>query len=222
MYLVLNLKVYDSCYGKSLDKMVKAVNDFKGTNGVDIIVAPPNYEVSRIKSQFPKLKVYAQTVDLVDFGSHTGSMPLLAVAAAGLDGFIINHSENRKPMADIERAIAISKERNIDYIVCVANVDELKKVLEFKPKKVSIEPPELIGSGISVSTAKPDIIVESVKFTKKISPQTELLVGAGISNESDVRKSIQLGARGVLLASAFVKATDYKKKLEEFVSGFKI
>jgi triosephosphate isomerase len=34
------------------------------------------------------------------------------------------------------------------------------------------------------------------------------LVGAGVSNATDVATSLKLGAEGVLLASAFVKAKD--------------
>ena len=222
MYLVLNLKVYKESYGESLDRMVQAVADFKEPQGVDIIIAPPTAELSRIRSRFVRLKVYAQTVDPNDLGSFTGSTPLASVQACGLDGFIINHSESKKKIADIEAVIALAKSKGMDHVVCVADIEELKKVLVFKPKMVAIEPPELIGSGISVSTAKPDIVIKAVEATKRISPATSLLVGAGISNELDVRRSIELGAQGVLLASAFVKAPDHKKKLEELIRGFKV
>jgi thiazole synthase ThiGH ThiG subunit len=44
-------------------------------------------------------------------------------------------------------------------------------------------------------------------------------VGAGVSTPGDVKKSFELGAEGVLLASAFVKAPDPKKFAEDFAAA---
>ena len=221
MYLVINFKAYGEGYGKSLDRLVQVINDIKPPQGIDIIIAPPNPELSRIKSKFPKLKVYAQTVDLNELGSYTGTMPISAVALCGIDGFIINHPEKRRTIPEIESAITLSRKMGINYLVCVSNLEELKKVLKFKPSITSIEPPELIGTGVSAAAANPDLIVNAVQLTKKISPDTELLLGAGISGPLDIKKAIKLGTKGVMLASAFVKSKEPEKKLGELLSGFK-
>ena len=45
------------------------------------------------------------------------------------------------------------------------------------------------------------------------------IVGAGVSNETDVAKCAELGAQGVLLASAYVKAKDPKNLLAEMAEA---
>jgi triosephosphate isomerase len=92
--------------------------------------------------------------------------------------------------------------------VCAKDVPEAVKLAQYNPTAIAVEPPELIGSGISVSSARPEIVSESVAAIKKVSPGTLALVGAGVSNANDVATSLKLGAEGVLLASAFVKAKD--------------
>ncbi|RLG06224.1 MAG: triose-phosphate isomerase, partial [Thaumarchaeota archaeon] len=81
------------------------------------------------------------------------------------------------------------------------------------PEILAIEPPELIGTGIPVSKAKPEVVTGAVEAVKRINPRVHVLCGAGISTGDDVAKAIELGTEGVLLASAYVKAKDPKKLL---------
>ena len=81
------------------------------------------------------------------------------------------------------------------------------------------EPPELVGGNISVSTARPEIIRNSAERVKKISPATMVLCGAGIKNQSDVKKAIELGAGGVGVASGIVKAHDIEKAMRDIAGG---
>ena len=73
----------------------------------------------------------------------------------------------------------------------------------------------MIGSGVSVSNAKPEIVTETIKKIKAVNDMIPVLCGAGVSNAEDVKKALGLGVDGILLASAFVKAEDPKK----FLSG---
>ena len=82
---------------------------------------------------------------------------------------------------------------------------------------VAFEDPELIGTGISVSKAKPELVrrnIEAIRAGMAIP-----LVGAGISTAEDVIASIALGAQGVLVASAVVKAKDVEAKVREFIEA---
>ncbi|MCD6235493.1 MAG: triose-phosphate isomerase, partial [Thaumarchaeota archaeon] len=83
------------------------------------------------------------------------------------------------------------------------------------PDMIAIEPPELIGTGIPVSKAKPEVVSGAVEAVKRINTEVHVLCGAGISTGEDVARAIELGAEGVLLASAYVKAKDPKKVLSE-------
>ena len=97
-------------------------------------------------------------------------------------------------------------------IVCVKSLIEAKKVAKLKPDYIAYEPPSLIGGKISVSTAKPDVIKKVVKAMK-----IPILVGAGIHCNEDVKKSYELGAKGILVSSAIVKAKDPEKILKELI-----
>ncbi|MFH0972244.1 MAG: triose-phosphate isomerase, partial [Candidatus Micrarchaeota archaeon] len=99
------------------------------------------------------------------------------------------------------------------------DLHEAVAIAKLHPPCIAVEPPELIGSGISVSSANPGIVTDSVREIKKIDPKIIVLVGAGVSNAADVRKSIELGAEGVLLASAFVKSKDPEELLEEMLNA---
>ncbi len=62
---------------------------------------------------------------------------------------------------------------------CVSNIilnpvsvqiilQQVKAIATFNPDAVAVEPPELIGSGIPVSQAQPEVVEDSVKGVKSI------------------------------------------------------
>ncbi len=64
----------------------------------------------------------------------------------------------------------------------------------------------LVGSGISVSQAQPEVISGTVDLIRKVNDDVVILCGAGISNGDDVTAAMKLGSQGVLLASAVAKS----------------
>jgi triosephosphate isomerase len=80
-----------------------------------------------------------------------------------------------------------------------------------------VEPPELIGGDISVTSANPEIVSGAVKEIKTIAPRVRVLCGAGVKTAEDVRIAIELGTEGVLLASGVVKAADHKQALYDLI-----
>jgi triosephosphate isomerase len=86
------------------------------------------------------------------------------------------------------------------------------------PSFVAIEPPELIGSGISVAKADPGIIKNSVEAIRRVNADVRILTGAGIQSGDCVRIATELGTDGVLLASSVVKADDPGAVLRDLVS----
>ena len=48
-----------------------------------------------------------------------------------------------------------------------------------------------------------------------------LLCGAGIVSGQDVRKAIELGSEGILVASGIVKAKNWSGIIDEFAAGMK-
>ncbi|MCK4491311.1 MAG: triose-phosphate isomerase, partial [Candidatus Altiarchaeales archaeon] len=129
------------------------------------------------------------------------------------------HSERRLKLADIEANIDKLRRLGMTSIVCTNNISVTKAAAALSPDFVAIEPPELIGSGISVSQAQPEIITGSVEAVKEINPEVKILTGAGITTGDDVKKALELGTCGVLLASGVTKATDPRAVLMDLVRG---
>gem|GEM_PF-1918602 len=100
--------------------------------------------------------------------------------------------------------------------VC-ANTSRVGKALAaLSPEMIAVEPPELIGSGISVSKAKPQVITNSVRMIKAVNPKIHVLCGAGVTTGEDVATALRLGSEGILVASGVVKAKDHEAVLRDF------
>ncbi|MFW5747126.1 MAG: triose-phosphate isomerase, partial [Nanoarchaeota archaeon] len=93
------------------------------------------------------------------------------------------------------------------------------RIAAMGPDMVAVEPPELIGGDISISTGRPGLITETVEAVRKVTQDVPVLCGAGVSTTQDVRTSLQLGAKGVLLASGVMKADDPAAVLTDLVEG---
>jgi len=184
---------------------------------VNIAVAPQHADLLRISSEV-EIPVLAQHVDAVDAGGHTGNVLLESIKEAGAVGTLINHSEIRMKLADIQSVVAKAMEHKLISVVCTNNVETSAAAATLKPTFVAIEPPELIGSGIPVSQAEPEIVKGTVEVIHQIDPGVKVLCGAGISTGDDMQAALKLGSEGVLLASGIILADDPKVALTDLVS----
>ncbi len=216
--IILNFKTYEEATGDNALKLAKICDEVAGKTGANIIVVPQVSDIYRISNAI-KIPVYAQHIDNIKYGSNTGHVLAESVKSSGAKGSLINHSENRLKLADIEVNVRKLKELKMTSIICTNNVNTTKSVAVLNPDFVAIEPPELIGSGISVSQAQPEIISGSVDVVRKINPEVKVLCGAGITTGEDVKKAIELGTCGVLLASGVIKAKDPRAVLMDLING---
>ncbi len=214
--IVLNFKTYSESMGKNAVKMAKNCEEVSAASDVEIIVCPQIPDIYRV-AQSVKISVFAQHIDGVGAGSYTGHITAECVMAQGAGGTLINHSERRLKLSDIDSAIQSAKKAGLKTIICTNNIAVTRAAATFAPEFVAIEPPELIGSGIPVSKADPDIVKGSVEAVKKINPGVSVLCGAGISRGEDVAAALSLGTSGVLLASGVIKAKDPKAALLDLV-----
>jgi triosephosphate isomerase len=109
-------------------------------------------------------------------------------------------------LADIEDAVRRAEQLNLYTIVCTNNPLVSVAAASLNPDSIAVEPPELIGSGISVSQAQPEVISGTVERIRAVNKKVAILTGAGISTGGDVEAAIKLGTQGVLLASAVAKS----------------
>ncbi|MFX1271307.1 MAG: triose-phosphate isomerase, partial [Promethearchaeota archaeon] len=136
---------------------------------------------------------------------------------AGCAGTLLNHSEKRMRLADIEDAVRRAEHLNLYTIVCTNNPLVSVAAASLNPNAIAVEPPELIGSGISVSQAQPEVISGTVERIRAVNKEVTILCGAGIGTGDDVKAAIKLGSQGVLLASAVAKSDKPEDVLKDLI-----
>jgi len=164
-------------------------------------------DIGRIAREV-EIPVFAQHIDPITYGSYTGHILPQAVKEAGAIGTVINHSERRLKITDINTAIGMARETGLTSVVCADTAEVSAAVAALKPDMIAVEPPELIGTGVPVSKAKPEVVTNSIELIKKVNPAVVVLCGAGITKGADVEAALKLGTEGVLIASGVVKAKD--------------
>jgi triosephosphate isomerase len=218
--IFINFKTYKEGSGEKAIDLVKIIENVSEETQIKIIPVVQATDIKEIV-RGTKLEIWAQNIDLEDYGAHTGAILPEAVFEDGALGTFLNHSEKKLPNFDkLEAVVKRAKEVNLKTLIFASDVAELVKILSLKPTFVAYEPPELIGSKTtSVSQAKPDVIAKAVTLSKEAG--VPLIVGAGVSSAKDVKKCIELGAVGIAVASDVVVADDPKKELLDLTEGFK-
>jgi len=212
--ILLNLKTYEESMGQKAIDFARIAERVNEKTGISIAIAPQTIDIAAVtvSSETP---VFAQHIDPVYHGKYTGHTLPEAVAEAGAYGTMLNHSEHQISLDKIEAAIKRAKEVDLVTVVCADTIENVKRIALLGPDAIAIEPPELIGSGISVSTAQPEIVSGSVAAVRSVDKDIKVLCGAGITNGEDAKAALELGAKGILVASGVVKAPDpYKALLE--------
>jgi len=214
--IALNLKVYKESLGKPGMELCQIASEVSLLTGVRIIVAPQVVDLREAVQVCGD--VFAQHVDATTQGAFTGTLTVEALKETGAKGSLVNHSEHRLPEEIIAKTIARLKEAGLESMLCAKDADESARLARYEPTYIAVEPPELIGGEVSVSNANPGIIKSTVEAVAKVN-STPVLCGAAVGSAADVKKAIELGAQGVLVASKFVKSPDPKKLLTEMAEA---
>jgi len=212
MFVLVNLKAYP-CDPVAV---AEAAHEVAESTGVRIAIAPQAAHLSAVANT--GVETWAQHVSPVEHGSHTGSTLAEAAADAGAAGTLLNHSENRRKLADIDGSLEAAERADLETIVCANNPAQIGAAAALGPDAAAVEPPELIGTGTPVSKADPDIVRDAVAAAASVDDSVDVLCGAGISTGEDLDAASDLGATGVLLASGVAKADDPKAALEDLVA----
>ena len=214
--IVVNFKTYESASGQSAEDLAASMEKFTNRN-FRMIAVVSAFDLHSIASNSTNLEVWSQHLDPVGKGSYTGWLEPESAIYRGAVGTIINHAEHK---VSIKHGKALMKMLPSDFPICAcaADVSEAIELAKLNPTFIAVEPPELIGGDISVTTADPSIVTDTVKAVKSVNSNVRVLCGAGVKNGSDVRKAIELGAEGVLLASGVTKAEDVNAVLDDLSS----
>ena len=215
--IVVNFKTYATAMGQKAVDLAKAM-ERASKDHVRMIAVVSAFDLYAVKQAAPSLEVWSQHLDPVGLGSFTGWLQPENAIERGAQGTIINHAEHK---VDIEHVQQLMQQLPDEFPICTcaADVDEAHQLAELGPTFIAVEPPELIGGDISVTTADPAIVSDTVNAVRAINPHVRVLCGAGVKDGKDVKTAVELGAHGVLLASGVTKASDVDAVLADLVAG---
>ncbi len=210
--IIVNFKFYREASGERALTLAEVAERVSAETGVEIAVAPNALDLREVVSRFD-LKVYAQHVDPIPYGAFTGHVSPKYLKEIEVDGSLINHSERTLDEKIIKRSLHLLRTLDLNSVLCAARPDVFVKILnsDIRADAVAIEPPELIGTGRAVSKYRPELIKDAAEAIEAF--DTPLLCGAGIVDGKDVKRAIELGAEGILVASGVVKAKDPEEVL---------
>jgi triosephosphate isomerase len=217
--IFVNYKAFEEGAGQKAVALTKILEEVAHSSQVKIIPVVQTIDAETVIAA-TALEVWIQHVDPVSYGAHTGWILPEEAAKIGVSGVFLNHSEHKFDSFDNlytanEKAMAA----NLKTLIFATDLEELKKVCDLAPTYVAYEPAELVGSvTTSVAQAKPEIISQAGGIARGFG--LPLIVGAGIHTMDDVKKSLELGAVGVAVATDIVKAIDPKRELSDLVGGF--
>ena len=216
---LLNLKSYPGHLGPGAVRVAKLLEALGHEVGVAVAVAPPLPDLALVAGAV-SIPVLAQHVDPGEPGARTGFAPVEAIEAAGARGSLVNHSEHPMPFSEVQEVVHRLSGRRLVAVVCAADIDPARQLAGTRPPYLAVEPPELIGGDRAVSTARPEVVSGTVSAVRGVSPETRVLCGAGVHDRRDVARAIELGAQGILVASAVTRAPNAEKAIRELLSGF--
>ncbi len=216
---ILNLKAYPHRLGAGAISIGRVFQGKLEEAGVPGAIAPAAPDLG-VLAHWLRVPVLAQHADPYEAGARTGYVVPEAIAAAGGRGSLVNHSEHPVPVGTIATTLHRLQGLGLVAILCARDVAHARRLAQFRPHYLAVEPPELIGGTRSVSTARPSVVSGTVSAVRKVSPASHVLCGAGIHNRHDVRRSFELGAEGILVSSAIARAEDPARAIDELLAGF--
>ncbi len=209
----MNFKTYIEATGKRGVELAKIADQVSRDSGVTIAVAPQFTDLKTV-TEAVEIPVFSQHIDPIKPGAYTGHVLADAVKAAGASGTILNHSERRIKISEIEDILSLARVSDLASVVCTDTPGVSAAVASLSPDMIAIEPPDLIGTGVAVSKARPELITDAIKRIRSVNGSVDILCGAGVSTAEDVGKALELGTHGVLVSSSVVKGTNPGQLLE--------
>ncbi len=211
--ILVNFKTYIEATGKRGVELAKIADKVSRDSGVTIAVAPQFTDLKTV-TEAVEIPVFSQHIDPIKPGAYTGHVLADAVKAAGASGTILNHSERRIKISEIEEILSLARVSDLASVVCTDTPGVSAAVASLSPDMIAVEPPDLIGTGVAVSKARPELITNAIKRIRSVNGSVDILCGAGVSTAEDVGKALELGTHGVLVSSSVVKGTNPGQLLE--------
>jgi triosephosphate isomerase len=133
--LVINFKNFQEIFGEKGLSLALAVQEVSKTLKIPIIVSPPAPLVSVISKNL-QIPVYSQHADVDGVGSSTGAIVPELLQSIGVRGSILNHSERRIPLKDIEILIDRLRKIGMKSLVCARTPEEVGIIAKLGPDRI--------------------------------------------------------------------------------------
>ena len=141
-FILINLKTYREGTGQQAHRIASAAQAVASDSGVVIGIAPSYIDIHPLAHHY-ELPVYAQHVDGADPGAHMGTITAEALRLAGASGSLVNHSERRLTLADIDASLSGSRfGRSRSRCRVPITKPLVRQAQSLSPDYVAIEPPE--------------------------------------------------------------------------------
>ena len=214
--ILVNFKIYRETFGEGSIKLARACKSAAEKSGVKIYPVVSAIDACRIIKEVD-IEVMIQHTDGMIEGARSGFVSTEQAALAGISGSLVNHSEHKLKPGAIKGMLSIWPEK-FKSVVCIQTHGQAERwAKNIKPDYIAYEPSYLIGNKEkSVATEKPEVIKKIVERYSGI----PVLVGAGIHTVEDVKISLSLGAKGILISSAIVKSANPEADLLELAKAF--
>lgn len=213
--LIINLKTYKEATGGNALLLAHIAQKVAEQVGVNFVVLPQPTDIYEIKKA-TGIEIWAQHFDPIDPGRHTGWLSPYSLCQVGASGVLINHSEHRLSVEEIEKRVHYAKKYGLTSLVLTNSVEEAKEINLMEPDYIGYEKEELIAGPVSIIDAEGPKIEEILDQIDR-----PLIIGSGINDGDDIKASLKIGAKGVILASAVVKAQNIEEKLTELAKAYK-
>ena len=145
--ILINLKTFREGMGNRAHLIANAAQLVAHESGVTIGIAPSPIDLHPLAHHFA-IPVYAQHVDGFEPGAHTGHLTADALKMAGGVGSLINHSERRLTLAEIEASVRALQALKLIPVVCSNNeVYECRELLRSGQNMLPLSPLNSSGAG---------------------------------------------------------------------------
>ncbi len=163
----MNFKTYIEATGKRGVELAKIADQVSRDSGVTIAVAPQFTDLKTV-TEAVEIPVFSQHIDPIKPGAYTGHILAEAVKAAGASATLLNHSERRIKISEIEEVLSLARVSDLATLVCTDTPGVSAAVASLSPDMIAIEPPDLIGTGVAVSKAQPELITNAIKRIRSV------------------------------------------------------
>lgn len=207
-FFIFNPKSYLT--GQEMMELALEADRLAAEYDFTVMVTAPFADLRAIREKTSHIVLCAQHMDGIEKGRGMGKVLPESLYEAGARATFLNHAENPLTLDQLVRAIRRAKELGILTIVCANSIEEAGAVALLDPDVVLCEPTELIGTGKTSDLSYMEMTNERVK---SVNDKVLIMQAAGISNDADVYRVIDLGADGTGCTSGIVKADNPKEML---------